>query len=81
MDEEQREQVVALLTRIGMMAEDLSTIALGAAGKSHEELGGLVEETMCRIMPMKVLGEEANEVCYYDQRKTRLYDIRCQARS
>lgn len=59
MDEEKREQVVALLTRIGMMAEDLSVIALGAAGRPTEELGGLVEEIMRRIMAMKVLGEEA----------------------
>ena len=58
MDEETRDQVVALLTRIGMMAEDLCVIALGAAGKSHEELGGLVKEIMCRIMAIKVLGEE-----------------------
>lgn len=58
MDEETREQVVALLTRIGMMAEDLSAIALGAAGRSNEELCELVEEIMCAIMAMKVFGEE-----------------------
>lgn len=30
MDEETRGQLVAVLTRIGMMAEDLNVIALGA---------------------------------------------------
>lgn len=37
MDDETRDQVVALLTRIGRMAEDLSVIALGAAGVSGQE--------------------------------------------
>ena len=64
MDEEKREQVVALLTRIGMMAEDLSVIALGEAGRSNEELRGLVEEIMCRIMAMKVLGQEVMSIAF-----------------
>lgn len=64
MDEETRDQVVALLTRIGMMAEDLSVIALEAPGKSHEELGGLVKEIMCRIMAMKALGEEVVSIAF-----------------
>lgn len=66
MDDETRERVVALLTRIGMMAEDLSAIALGAAGRSYEELGGLSGEIMCRIMAMKMLGEEAASIALSD---------------
>lgn len=64
MDEETREQVVALLTHVGMIAEDLSASALGVAGKSDEELGGLVEEIMFRIMAMKVLGEEVASIAF-----------------
>ena len=58
MDEETRNQVTTLLTRIGMMAEDLSVIALGAAGQSDEELAGLVSEIQRMVLAMKVLGEQ-----------------------
>ena len=59
MDEETREQVIALLTRIGMVAEDLSAIALGAPELSSEELNGLVAEIQRRVLLMKVFGEQA----------------------
>ncbi len=59
MDEETRDQVVALLTRIGMMAEDLSAIALGAAERSNEELAGLVSAIQGRVLTINVLGEKA----------------------
>lgn len=64
MDEEKREEVVALLTRIGMIAEDLSAIALGAAGRSGEELAGLVSEIQRMALAMKVLGEEVAAIAF-----------------
>ena len=66
MDEETREQVIALLTRIGMMAEDLSAIALGAPELSSEELNGLVAEIRRKILAMKLLGKEAESIAHYD---------------
>ena len=62
MDEETKEQVVALLARVGMMAEDLSAIAVGAAGVSGEELTGLVAELQRRVGMIKELGEEAASI-------------------
>lgn len=59
MDEETIEQVVALLTRVGMMAEDLSAIALGAAGVSGQELSRLIDETQRRAFEMAMLSEQA----------------------
>ena len=59
MDEEARDQVVALLTRIGMMAEDLSAIALGAADVSGEELTGLIAEIQRMLLAMEKLSERA----------------------
>ena len=67
MDEETRDQVVALLTRIGMMAEDLSASALGAAGKSHEELADLVWEIQRIILAMTVHGEEVVAIAFIGQ--------------
>ena len=64
MNEETTEKVVALLTRIGMMAEDLSAIALGAAGRSNEELAGLVSEIQRMVLAMKVLGEEVVAIAF-----------------
>lgn len=57
MDEETKEQVVALLTRIGMMAEDLSVIALGAAGEAGQELAHLIVETQRMVLAMEQLSE------------------------
>lgn len=68
MEEEKREQVVALLTRIGMMAEDLSLIALKASEMSDEVLDGLVEKIQQEVLAMKLLSEEADEVRFYDKR-------------
>ena len=62
MDEETREQVVALLTRIGMMAEDLSAIALGAAVSSDEELARLLGVTRRMARAIQVLGEEVGSI-------------------
>ena len=59
MGDETRDQVVALLTRIGMMAEDLSMIAVGAADVSGEELTGLAAEIGRSLETMKALAEEA----------------------
>jgi hypothetical protein len=64
MNDETRDQVVALLTRIGMMAEDLSAIALGAVERSNEELAGLVWEIQRRELAIKVLGEEAASIAF-----------------
>lgn len=64
MDDETRELVVEMLTRIGMMAEDLSASALGAAGKSNEELAGLVSEMQRMVLEMKVLGEEVVAIAF-----------------
>ena len=68
MNEEARDQVVALLTRIGMMAEDLSLIALKASEMSDEVLDGLVEKIQQEVLAMKLLSEEADEVRFYDKR-------------
>jgi len=62
MDEEARELVVALLTRIGMMAEDLSAIALGAAVSSDEELARLLGVTQRMARAIQVLGEEVESI-------------------
>ena len=64
MDEEKREWIVEMLTRIGMLAEDLSVIALGAVGKSNEELAGLVSEIQRMVLVMKVLGEEVAAIAF-----------------
>lgn len=48
MDEDTREQIVEMLTRVGMMAEDLSVVALGRATKSAGELYKTVRETRRR---------------------------------
>ena len=66
MDEETRDQVVALLTRIGMMAEDLSVIALGATGHSDEELAALIGDIRRKILAMKLLGTEAASIALSD---------------
>lgn len=47
-----------------MMAEDLSASALGAAGKSNEELAGLVSEMQRMVLEMKVLGEEVVAIAF-----------------
>lgn len=62
MNEETRERVVALLTRVGMMAEDLSVIALGVAGQPDEELAALIGEIRRKILAMKLLGTEAESI-------------------
>lgn len=59
MDEEKRELIVEMLTRIGMLAEDLSAIALGSAKMSGEELDDLVLEIQREVLAMRLLGEEA----------------------
>lgn len=64
MDEEKREWIVEMLTRIGMLAEDLSAIALGAAGRSDEELAGLVSEIQRMVLATKVLGEEVAAIAF-----------------
>ena len=66
MDEETREHVVALLTRIGMMAEDLSAIALGAAGVSGQELSRLIDEAQRRVSEMEMLSEQAASIIQPD---------------
>lgn len=58
MDVETRDQVVAQLTRIGMMAEDLSVIALATAKMSDEALADLVLEIQKRVLAMQLLGDE-----------------------
>ena len=58
MDVETRDQVVAQLTRIGMMAEDLSVIALATAKMSDEVLADLVLEIQKRVLAMQLLGDE-----------------------
>lgn len=64
MDEDTREQVVALLTRVGIMAEDLSAIALGAAGVSGQELSHLIDETQRRVFEMAMLSEQAAAIAH-----------------
>ena len=59
MDDETRDQVVALLTRIGMMAEDLSVIALGATGVFGKELSRLIDEAQRRVSEIDMLSEQA----------------------
>ncbi len=49
MDEETREQIVEMLTRAGMMAEDLSLVALAAAMKSDDGLSLTVQEAERRL--------------------------------
>ena len=44
MDEETREQIVEMLTRVGMMAEDLSVVALGAASLKPNEIPDLISK-------------------------------------
>lgn len=64
MDEETRDQVVALLTRIGMMAEDISVIALGAAGASGQELSHLIDDTQRRVLEMEMLSERVASIAH-----------------
>lgn len=66
MDEESKERLVVLLTRIGMMAEDLSAIALGLAGHSDEELAALIGEIRKKTLAMKLLGKEAASIAHFD---------------
>lgn len=66
MDKETREQIVVLLTRIGMMAEDLSAIVLRAAGHSGEELAALIGNIRREILAMKFLGKEAASIAPSD---------------
>ena len=68
MDDETRELVVEMLTRIGMMLEDLSLIAVRAANVSGEDLSGLVAKIQREVEVIKVLGEEAGEACRFDHR-------------
>lgn len=58
--------IVALLTRIGMMAEDLNAIALGAAGHSDEELAALIGDIRRTILAMKLLSKEAASIAPAD---------------
>ncbi len=62
MNDETREMIVALLTRIGMMAEDLSVIALGGEGQSGEELAALIGEIQRRVFGMAMLSEQAESI-------------------
>lgn len=62
MDEETRGQLVAVLTRIGMMAEDLNVIALGGAGQSDEELAALIGEIQRRVFGVAMLSEQAESI-------------------
>lgn len=66
MNNETRDQVVALLTRLGMMAEDLSAIALGAASVSGQELSRLIDEAQRRVSEMKMLSEQAASIIQPD---------------
>ncbi len=66
MNEEKREQVVALLTRIGMMAEDLNVIALGGAGAPAQELSRLIDEAQRRVSEMEMLSEQAASIIQPD---------------
>ena len=52
MDDETREQIVEMLTRVGMMAEDLSVVALGAAGETAERITATVIEIHVRLSEM-----------------------------
>ena len=66
MNEEKREQVAALLTRIGMMAEDLSVTALGVAGAPAQELSRLIDEAQRRVSEMEMLSEQAASIIQPD---------------
>lgn len=66
MNEEARDHFVALLTRIGMMAEDLSVIALGAAGVPGQELSRLIDEAQRRVSEMEMQSEQAASIIQPD---------------